>query len=129
VPDELLGITMQPYFGGRAECHIRRTRVPVMRLDFVSQYPTVNALLNNWEILTAKSVSFVDATDEVRQFLKKIALDRCFHRKLWPQFRFFALVQPDRDIFPVRAAYNDKEPEKLNIGVNFLTSEKPIWLA
>jgi hypothetical protein len=36
VPDEILGIAMQAYFGGRAEAHIRRTRVPVIRLDFVS---------------------------------------------------------------------------------------------
>jgi hypothetical protein len=29
VSDEVLGIAMQAYFGGRAEVHIRRTRVPV----------------------------------------------------------------------------------------------------
>ena len=46
-----------------------------------------------------------------------------------PDFRFFALVQPDRDIFPVRAAYKDREPDKLNIGLNYLTSEEPIWFA
>jgi len=39
------------------------------------------------------------------------------------------LVRPDHDIFPVRAAYKDKEPDKLNIGLNYLTSEEPIWLA
>jgi len=38
-------------------------------------------------------------------------------------------VQPDRDIFPVRAPYKDREPDKLNIGLNYLTSEEPIWLA
>ena len=48
---------------------------------------------------------------------------------MWPEFRFFALVRPDHDIFPVRAAYKDKEPDKLNIGLNYLTSEEPIWLA
>src|SRR5262249_44356577 len=31
--------------------------------------------------------------------------------------------------FPVRAAYNDREPDRLNIGLNYLTSEEPIWLA
>jgi len=131
VPDEILGITMQPYCGGRAEAHIRRTRVPVMRLDFVSQYCTVNTLLCNWEILTAASVEFPDATKQVRQLLDIIARrpDLCFDRELWPQFRFFALVRPDHDIFPVRAAYNDKEGDKLNIGLNYLTSEEPIWFA
>jgi len=131
VPDEILGITMQPYFGGRAEAHIRRTWVPVMRLDFVSQYCTVNTLLRNWEILTAASVEFPDATKHVRELLDLVARrpDLCFNPELWPQFRFFALVRPDHDIFPVRAAYNDKERDKLNIGLNYLTSEEPIWFA
>jgi hypothetical protein len=131
VPDEILGIAMQAYFGGRAEVHIRRTRVPVMRLDFVSQYCTVNTLLRNWEVLTAASVEFPNATKEVRRLLDSIACkpDKCFDRESWPDFRFYALVQPDQDIFPVRAAYKDREPDKLNIGLNYLTSEEPIWLA
>src|SRR5262249_53128213 len=73
VSDEILGIAMEAYFGGRAEDHIRRTRVPVMRLDFVSQYCTVNTLLRNWEVLTAASVAFPDATKDVRRLLDKIA--------------------------------------------------------
>jgi hypothetical protein len=88
VSDKILGIAMQAYFGGRAEAHIRRTRVPVMRLDFVSQYCTVNTLLRNWEVLTAASIEFPDATKEVRQLLEMIARkpDLCFDRQLWPQF-------------------------------------------
>jgi hypothetical protein len=131
VSDEILGIAMQAYFGGRAEAHIRRTRVPVMRLDFVSQYCTVNTLLRNWEVLTAASVEFPDATKDVRQLLDMVARrpDICFERQLWPEFRFFALVQPAHDIFPVRAAYKEKEADKLNIGLNHLTSEEPIWFA
>jgi hypothetical protein len=122
---------MQGYFGGRAEAHIRRTRVPAMRLDFVSQYCTVNTLLRNWEVLTAASVKFPDATKDVRRLLDGIAHkpDKCFDRGLWPDLRFYALVQPDRDIFPVRAAYNDRQLDKLNIGLNHLTSEEPIWFA
>jgi hypothetical protein len=131
VSDEILGIAMQAYFGGRAEAHIRRTRVPVMRLDFVSQYCTVNTLLRNWEVLTAGSVEFPDATNDVRQLLDMVARkpDLCFKQQLWPQFRFFALIRPDHDILPVRAAYNDKEVDRLNIGLNYLTSEEPIWFA
>jgi hypothetical protein len=102
-----------------------------MRLDFVSQYCTVNTLLRNWEVLTAASVEFPDATKYVRQLLNSISRkpDKCFDRELWPDFRFYALVQPDRDIFPVRAAYKDREPHKLNIGLNYLSSEDPIWFA
>jgi hypothetical protein len=130
VPDEILGIAMQAYFGGRAEVHIRRTRVPVMRLDFVSQYCTVNTLLRNWEVLIAASVKFPDATKHVRQFLNTIAStpDKCFDRELWPDFRFFALVRPDHDLVPLRAPYKERERDKLNIGLNFLTSDQPIWL-
>ena len=131
VSDEILGIAMQAYFGGRAEAHIRRTRVLVMRLDFVSQYCTVNTLLRNWEVLTAASVEFPDATKDVLQLLEMIACrpDLCFNRQLWPQFRFFALIRPEDDILPVRAAYNDKEADRLNIGLNYLTSEEAIWFA
>ena len=131
VSDEILGIAMQAYFGGRAEVHIRRTRVPVMRLDFVSQYCTVNTLLRNWEVLTSASVKFPDATKDVRQLLNSIARmpDKCFNQQLWSQFRFFALVRPDHDIFPVRAAYNDRQPDRLNIGLNYFSSEEPVWFA
>ena len=117
---------MQSYFGGRAECRIRNWEVPVCPVDFMSQYPTVNELLDNWRVLTAKNVTFPDATKEVRQLLSQITLEGCFDRKLWPQFKFFALVRPDHDIFPVRTVYNGTTQ---NIGLNYLTSKEPIWFA
>ncbi|MGB6481996.1 MAG: hypothetical protein WBE86_00760 [Candidatus Acidiferrales bacterium] len=124
--DAAYGIFMQSYFGGRAECRIRNWEVPVCPVDFMSQYTTVNELLGNWDILTAKSVTFSDATEEVRQLLSQVTLDRCFERKLWPQFKFFALVRPDNDILPVRTVYNGVTQ---NIGINYLSSEEPIWFA
>jgi len=124
--DSAYGIFMQSYFGGRAECHIRNWQVPVCPVDFMSQYPTVNELLDNWSLLTARSVSFPDATEEVRQILSQITLNSCFDRKLWTQFKFFALVHPDNDILPVRTLYNGVTQ---NIGINYLTSENPIWFA
>ncbi len=60
VSNKTLGIAMQSYYGGRAECRIRRTPVPVIHTDFTSQYPTVNALLGNWNALTSSSVRFVN---------------------------------------------------------------------
>src|ERR1700722_10528984 len=39
VSNKAVGIAMQSYYGGRAECRIRRTRVPVIHTDFTSQYP------------------------------------------------------------------------------------------
>jgi hypothetical protein len=101
--DTAYGIFMQSYFGGRAECHIRNWEVPVCPVDFMSQYATVNELLENWAVLTAESVTFPDATNEVRELLSRITLEHCFERKLWSRFRFYALVRPDDDILPVRA--------------------------
>jgi hypothetical protein len=123
------GIAMAAYFGGRAEVHIRRTKVPVMRLDFLSQYPTVNTLMGNWDVLTAESVSFVDCTNEARELLKTITVEGCFEREPWKQFGFFAKVKPDHDLFPVRAPYDPTDPQSLNIGSSFFTDEKAGWLA
>lgn len=53
-------------------------------------------------------------------------MDRCFDRKLWPQFKFFGLVRPHNDILPVRTVYNGTTQ---NIGINYLTSKEPLWFA
>ena len=79
------GVFMQSYFGGRAECRIRNWEVPVCPVDFMSQYPTVNELLGNWDVLTAEGIAFPDATKEIRQLLTQISsepLERCFDREL-----------------------------------------------
>ena len=124
--DAAYAVFLQSYFGVRAECRIRGWEVPVCLVDFMSQYPTVNELLDNWSILTAKNVTFPDATKAVRKLLSQITLERCFDRKLWPQFKFFALVRPDSDILPVRTVYNGTTQ---NIGINYLTGKEPIWFA
>jgi hypothetical protein len=124
--DYAYGIFMQSYFGGRAECHIRNWEVPVCPVDFMSQYPTVNELLDNWCVLTAQEVTFPDATDEIRELLASITLDGCFQCQLWPELKFFALVRPDADVLPVRTVYNGTTQ---NIGINYLTSKEPIWFA
>jgi hypothetical protein len=124
--DAEYGVFMQSYYGGRAECRIPNWAVPVLLVDFMSQYPTVNELLNNWSVLTAHRVTFPDATAEVRRFLSQINLEHCFDAKLWSKFRFFALVEPENDIFPVRTVYNGTTQ---NIGVNYLTSKEPLWFA
>ena len=96
---------MQSYFGGRAESRVRNWEVPVCPVDFMSQYPTVNELLDNWPVLTAESVTFPDATGEIKQLLSRIDISDCFDRKLWPEFKFVGLVRPDGDVLPVRTVY------------------------
>lgn len=123
---ENLGIAMQAYFGGRAECRIRHTPVPIVHTDVHSEYPTVNAQLGLWPFLTAERLRFEDATEEVRILLANLTLDDAFNPAFWKQLTFFALVKPAGDILPVRTKYND---ETSNIGINPLNSETPIWYA
>ena len=125
-PDYYYGVFLQTYFGGRAEARIREWEVPVCLVDFVSDYPTINELLDNWSVLIAESVDFPDATDEVRELLSKITLDKCFDPTLWPKFKFFGLLYPEDDILPVRTTYNGATQ---NVSVNYLRSKEPIWFA
>jgi len=127
VSNEIQGIASQAYFGGRAECRIRNTPLPVVLTDFSSQYPTVNSLLGNPEVLVAERLSFDDATEEVRSLLEKITLEDCFKQETWKQMKFFARVRPDKDVFPVRAEYSDEGTK--NIAINYLTDSEPIWLS
>jgi hypothetical protein len=126
VSEKYQGIAMQTYYGGRSETRIRCTEVPVVPVDFTSQYPTCCALLDLFEILTAKKITFKDDTKNIRGLLERITLDRCFDPSLWKEFKFFALVQPDNDILPVRTVYDGATQ---NIGNNYLTSKTPLWFA
>jgi DNA polymerase type B, organellar and viral len=128
--DRTKGICMQGYYGGRAEIRIRRTPVPVVYTDFTSQYPTVNTLLGLWSLLTAEKVRVRDVNQEVRALLQSLSPDRLLDQRTWPKLAFFALIQPDADILPVRTIYGDGQSgNQTNIGLNPLTSDKPIWFA
>ena len=126
VPNKALGIAMQSYYGGRAECRIRKIPVPVIHTDFRSQYPTVNALLGNWNILKSSVVRFANCTSAAKRLLSEIQLENTFDPDFWKQLSFFALVKPNGDILPVRTVYSGRTQ---NIGLNYLTSEKPVWYA
>lgn len=120
------GIAMQTYYGGRSETRIRCTEVPVVPVDFTSEYPTCCVLLGLFDVLTAASVTFKDDTANVRRLVKRVSLNRCFDPALWKQLKFFALVQPDNDLLPVRTVYDGVTQ---NIGNNYLTSDTPLWFA
>ncbi len=126
IPLKVLGACMSSYFGGRAECRIRRTEVPVVYCDFLSMYPTVNTLLRLWPLITAREVEMVDATQEARQFLEGVTLEKTFDPSTWPQLLFFAEIIPDGDILPLRTEYSEATNAK-NIGVNRISSELPLW--
>jgi hypothetical protein len=128
--DKTNGICMQSYYGGRAEIRIRHTPVPVVYTDFLSQYPTVNTLLGLWRLLIAKKLRVREETRDIKAFLKEVDVDQLLDPKTWPKLCFLALIQPDGDILPVRTIYGDNRvSSETNIGLNPLTSDKPIWFA
>ena len=44
------------FFGGRTSAHIRKIPVPVVYVDFLSMYPTVNSLMDLWRFVIAKEI-------------------------------------------------------------------------
>ena len=73
LPSKIHGIAMAAYYGGRAECRIRRWPVPIVPVDLTSEYPSVNALLGIWDLLTAARITTRDATNEARAACKHYA--------------------------------------------------------
>ena len=128
VPAARLGNAFSAFYGGRAECHLRRVAVPVTYVDFTSMYPTVNGLMGLWDVLTATDLQVSDATEAVRDLLARVTLDGAFDPALWRELRGFALVAPEGDVLPTRADY-EGAGSGWQIGVNPLHSARPLWYA
>ena len=116
---------MVSYYGGRAECRVRRLLVPVVYTDFLSMYPTVNALMDNWTLLSADRLETEDATDDICESLKKVTFDQMFSPATWKQLNVLVLIAPDGDVLPARAKYSGGS--EWQIGLNPLTSRVPRW--
>jgi hypothetical protein len=122
----LLGNAMSAFYGGRSECKIRKTPVPVELLDYVSMYPTVNVLMGTWDLITANRIEPADATDWLRGFLDDTGVDQVLNPAVWPSFCGIAQVVPDGDVLPVRAAFSGHEGD-WNTAVSVLHSPVPLW--
>jgi hypothetical protein len=130
---ELMGLAMSAFYGGRAECRIRKTEVPISLLDFTSTYPTLFALMGLWSYVIAEHIDAIrgpDAIAKVRTLIDDFDLGRGFDPALWPQTVGYALIDADDDVLPVRAQYDSNKPG-WNIGVNRLTTRpgEPLWYA
>jgi hypothetical protein len=124
-PPALVGKIMSTYYGGRSEVRLRRTVARVLYCDFLSMYPTVCSLMDLWQFVTAKGVSFTDATDDIRALLNGLTLEAVQDRKTWSILTTIVKVQPDDDLFPIRAKYG--EGGMFSIGLNRLSSSQAIW--
>lgn len=124
-PKELLGNIMTCYFGGRTECKIRKTPTEVDVLDFLSMYPTVCTLQNLWRFVIADHIELHETTHEIADFIDKFTLEDVQRQENWTWLQGIVQIEPDSDILPVRAKYASRNV--WNIGINYLTSSKPIW--
>ena len=124
-PPDMLGRILSSYYGGRSEIKIRREARQVILCDFLSMYPTVCTLMGLWRFVTASGMTWADATAETRDLLAGVDLADLQSPSLWPKLTTLVRVQPNADIFPVRAVY---EGEALpTIGANVLSSATLHW--
>lgn len=126
VPNELIGLIMSAYFGGRAEVHLRRIICQVLYRDFLSMYPTVCTLMGLWRFVIAKGMSWRDATNETAEFLSRMTTGDLQKPETWPLLTTLVEIVPDDDILPVRARYSGEA--QATIGVNHLSSDQPLWV-
>ncbi len=122
-----MAVGMESFLGGRSECRIWRTPVPVAPLDFVSNYPTVAGLQDLWELLTAGKVLVVRCVKDIRKLVKNITLDDLYNPETWKRFNGFVRIIPRGEILPVRAEH--KEGGGWKIGNNPYFSDTPQWFA
>ncbi len=128
ISDSINGIAMQAFVAGRAEIQLRRTSLPVTYIDVHAQFPAVSKLLDCREILCAESLEFPDFTAGARQMVERVELEDCFRPAFWKQLPWFALVEPNEDVVPIRAKYGQREDSAPTLGWNFLTSKQPFWV-
>lgn len=125
VPDELIGIIMSTYFGGRAEAHLRRIICQVLYCDFLSMYPTVCTLMGLWRFVIAKGIIWHDTTSETAEFLDRATLADLQIPEIWPMLTTLVQIEPDDDILPLRARYAGEQ--QATIGLNYLSTDQPLW--
>ena len=120
------GPIMSAYYGGRAEVRLRRVISEVIYTDFKSMYPSVNALMGLWRFVIARGYTEHDGTDEVRALLERIDRTDLQQPETWRSLVALVRIKPDRDLFPVRAAYDG---DSNTIGLNYLTYDGSLWYA
>lgn len=124
-PPALIGSILPTYFGGRTEVRIRREIARVLYCDFLSMYPTVCTLMGLWRFVIAESMTHRDATEETRSLLTRLDMTDLQNPETWRDLAVIVQVQPERDIFPVRARYGQSPSH--TIGLNYLSADGGLW--
>jgi hypothetical protein len=124
--DELIGILMSTYFGGRSEVHLRRAVYRVLYADFLSMYPTACALMGLWRYVVADGFETRDATEEVKTLLATLRVEDLRKPEAWLRLTAIVQIEPADDLLPVRGAYD--AADTYTIGLNYFSSpDQPMW--
>jgi hypothetical protein len=126
LPDEAYGVAMESFYGGRSEVRVRKVDTPVCYVDFLSMYPSVNALLGIWAITIAERVEWVEETQAIRHQLEQLRPAAFFDPGRWRDLCWFAEIIPNGDILPLRAKYDGISQR---IGHNVLHAREPMYFA
>src|SRR5690242_12171643 len=122
-PQKYLGFAQTAFFGGRTSAHIRKIPVPVVYLDFLSMYPTVNSLMDLWRFVIAREIRIVtQCREEISSFLQDISIRKLFISETWKRLAAFVQIIPEGDILPSRAKYS-MESNDWQVAVNNLYRE------
>jgi hypothetical protein len=127
-PKEHLGFAASAFFGGRTSAHIRKVSVPVVYTDFLSMYPTVNSLMDLWQLVISREIRIVEhCMHEISEFLNNISTQKLFDPEIWKHFRAFVKLIPDGDILPSRSKYSATSND-WQVAVNYLhgKSDNPL---
>src|SRR5437762_4768596 len=108
-PTACLGFAQTAFFGGRTSAHIRKVPVPVVYVDFLSMYPTVNSLMDLRQFLIAREVRVEHCTPEIEQFLRKLTPEKLFCPTTWKRFPAFVKLIPHGYLLPSRGKYRSEE--------------------
>src|SRR5262249_29193003 len=80
-PAAYLGFAQTAFFGGRTSAHVRKVPVPVVYVDFLSMYPTVNSLMDLWRFVIARKIRVVEhCQGEIEQFLRTLTPEKLFRQ-------------------------------------------------
>src|SRR5262249_32015608 len=131
----LLGHAQSAFYGGRTSAHIRKVPVPVVYVDFLAMYPTVNSLMGLWRFVTAERIRAIknSSAERIRAIKKCVAdieqmlretqahPEMWFDPANWPRLTAFVRVVPNGDILPMRAKFAEGSAE-WQVALNHLYS-------
>lgn len=120
------GIASQAYYGGRSEVMMRLHSAECMMVDFTSQYPSVNALMDNQTLLLAEKIERRNNTEWVKVFLEDLTPETLLNPKIWPKLRSMVKLIPQGDILPIRARFAGLANPP-NIAVTPVFGTEAIW--